>query len=210
VSSHENIFILPIELSSPASVLPMLANRYATANSTMIRKLGTFFSCIILATFIAGFYGALHDQITFSISSEYFTVFKFEQFGFLDWGNNCPRMTTAIIGFMATWWMGFLIGLMQSLVGLIHKDYKLMFKYVMKSVFITLGITVCFEIVGGIVGLLNNENLIEFCCFPYDIKDRENFVIVGSIHNFAYIGGVIGALAGIIYQAKRRKNLAVA
>jgi hypothetical protein len=145
---------LPIQLSSLARVLRLLANRYATADSTMIQKTGILFSCTILAIFIAGIYGALHDQITFSISPEYFTVFKFEQFGFSDWGNNSPRLTTAIIGFMATWWMGFFIGLLQSLVGLIHKDYKAMFKYVLNSIFITLGITVCFEIVGGMLGLL--------------------------------------------------------
>ena len=60
---------------------------------------------IVLATLLAGIYGSLHDQVTYSISSEYFTIFKFDQFGFQDWGNNNPRLTTAIIGFLATWWV---------------------------------------------------------------------------------------------------------
>ncbi|HEX8575109.1 MAG TPA: hypothetical protein VF677_02340 [Flavobacterium sp.] len=74
-----------------------------------MKKLGVLFLTIMIATLIAAVYGALHDQITYSISSEYFTVFKFDQFGFLDWGNNSPRLTTALIGILATWWVVYIL-----------------------------------------------------------------------------------------------------
>lgn len=46
-----------------------------------MNKLKVFLLIIILPTIIAGFYGILHDQLTYTISSEYFTKFKFYQFG---------------------------------------------------------------------------------------------------------------------------------
>ena len=79
-----------------------------------MKKFGILLLTIIISTLLAAFYGAIHDQVTFSISPEYFTVFKFDQFGFLEWGNQNPRMTTALIGVLATWWVGLYIGIFQG------------------------------------------------------------------------------------------------
>jgi len=40
-----------------------------------MKKIGVLFLTVITAPIIAEVYGALHDQITYTISSEYFTVF---------------------------------------------------------------------------------------------------------------------------------------
>lgn len=40
----------------------------------------------VVGSLIAGTYGILHDQVTYSIGPEYFTRFKFEQFAWADWG----------------------------------------------------------------------------------------------------------------------------
>lgn len=163
-----------------------------------MKKTGILLLTILIATLLAGIYGALHDQITFTISSEYFTIYKFEQFGFQDWGNNNSRLTTALIGFLATWWVGLNIGIVQGLVGLIHKTPRLMFKYTFNSILITLGIAVLFGIFGGIIEILTGET--DPSCFPYEIQDCKSFFIVGSIHNYGYLGGVIGAVLGLVYQ----------
>ncbi|EJL65604.1 hypothetical protein [Flavobacterium sp. CF136] len=173
-----------------------------------MRKIVILLLTIIISIVLAALYGAIHDQITYSISSEYFTVFKFDQFGFLDWGNNNPRLTTALIGVLATWWVGLYIGIFQGLVGLIHQNHKLMFRYAMNAIFITLGVTVLFGIFGFVSGKLDAETY-ENCCFPYDIKDAKNFKIVGSIHNYGYAGGEIGAFIGAAYQIIMRRKKAV-
>jgi hypothetical protein len=173
-----------------------------------MRKFGILILTIFLSVLIASIYGALHDQVTYSISSEYFTVYKFDQFGFLDWGNNNPRMTTALIGILATWWVGLYIGIFQGLVGLIHPNHKLMFKYVLQAILITLGVTLLFGIFGYIAGKFDAETYQD-CCFPYEIKDGKSFKIVGSIHNYGYIGGEIGAFIGIVYQIIKRRKKAV-
>ena len=174
-----------------------------------MKKIGILFLTIIISTVLAALYGAIHDQVTYSISSEYFTVFKFDQFGFSDWGNNNPRMTTALIGVLATWWVGLSIGIFQGLVGLIHHNHKLMFRYVLNSILITLGATLLFGIFGYFVEVLDAETY-QNCCFPYEIKDGKRFKIVGSIHNYGYAGGEIGACFGVAYQViMKRKNAVV-
>jgi hypothetical protein len=47
-----------------------------------MRKFGVFAATIFFTIIIAGLYGIIHDQITYSISPEYFTKFKYRQFGF--------------------------------------------------------------------------------------------------------------------------------
>lgn len=170
-----------------------------------MKKLGIFIISIFIAVLLAGIYGILHDQVTYSISPEYFTVFKFEQFGFQDWGHNNPRFTVGLIGFLATWWVGLFIGIFQSLVGLIHKNHKLMFRYVFHSILITLAVAVLFGIIGFVIGYFDSGKGTDACCFPYSIVDKRSFLIVGSIHNFGYIGGEVGALVGITYQIIKRR-----
>jgi len=51
-------------------------------------------------------YGIIHDQITYSISPEYYTKFKFYQFGLIKSPNDFvhnPRQMAIIVGIMATW-----------------------------------------------------------------------------------------------------------
>lgn len=61
----------------------------------------------LLGGLAAGVFGILHDQITYTISPEYFTRMKFDQFRNADFGFP-PRILVAEIGFLATWWVGLL------------------------------------------------------------------------------------------------------
>ena len=68
--------------------------------------LPTMLGYAVLGELLAGCYGIFHDQVTYSISEEYFTRFKFLQFSYADFGLP-PRVFVAEIGFLATWWVGF-------------------------------------------------------------------------------------------------------
>ena len=60
----------------------------------------------VVGALFAGLYGIPHDQVTYSISSDYFTDLKFAQFHYANFG--LPRrIFVAEIGFLATWWVGF-------------------------------------------------------------------------------------------------------
>src|SRR5262245_55465052 len=66
-----------------------------------MKKLLTLFVLIVIAIFTAGVYGIVHDQISYTVSPEYFTKFKFEQFGLVD--SPLPdRVKAGIVGFLAS------------------------------------------------------------------------------------------------------------
>jgi len=175
-----------------------------------LKKILTLLLIIGLAPIIAGLYGILHDQLTYTISPEYYTKFKFYQFGLMDMGNEAifpnPRFEVSIVGFMATWWMGLPIGLILGLVGLLHNDYKQMFKVTMKAILITIIVAFVTGLIGLAVGKLYLAEKSVDWWLPENLIDTKNFISVGSMHNFSYLGGLFGLIAGIIYSVKRKKK----
>jgi hypothetical protein len=59
----------------------------------------------LLGGVVAGSNGAVHDQVSYAISPEYFTKLKFKQFSWADFGWP-PRLFAGEVGFLATWWVG--------------------------------------------------------------------------------------------------------
>src|SRR5258708_13514776 len=91
-------------------------------------KFGVFLSSIIISVVFAGLYGMLNDQVTYTISPEYFTKFKYLQFCVKPQEFGGDRRAVAAIGFLATWWMGLIVGLVFGINGLVFKDPKTMFR----------------------------------------------------------------------------------
>lgn len=176
-----------------------------------MKKTLTVLLIIILSPIIGGVYGILHDQITYTISPEYYTKFKFYQFGLMDIGNEAifpnPRIEVSAVGFLATWWMGLPIGLILSLVGLTIKDNKQMFRVVMKAVLITIIVTFITGLIGLIYGKFVLADTELDWSFPDNLIDKKSFIAVGSMHNFSYLGGLIGLIAGMIFILKQRKSI---
>lgn len=160
----------------------------------MIRKFGIFTTTIFISVILAGLYGIIHDQITYSISAEYFTKFKYYQFGFEPTWFGGHRQTVAVIGFLATWWTGIIIGLGLGLTGLIYPDHKSMWKSIKKAVVIVF----CVAVVTGFIGFLYGKFYLVKSgvdwWMPDDLIHKDNFIIVGSIHNFSYLGGLWGLI----------------
>jgi hypothetical protein len=147
---------------------------------------------------MAGIYGFLHDQISFTVSPEYFTLLKFSQFNIPD--NLHNRIGAGIVGILATWWMGLVIGVIIIPVGLVIPNWKNYFKVMLKT-FIYVSLTaLLIGIIALIYGLINYDivNIPQFS-FPDGVVDKVNFAVVGNMHNFSYIGGIIGIIIGIIY-----------
>ncbi|HWK03760.1 MAG TPA: hypothetical protein VNS58_09015 [Puia sp.] len=97
-----------------------------------MKKFSLFLLTILLSILVAGLYGILHDQVTYTICPEYYTKFKFIQFGLADETTALlqpsPRQLVAIIGFLATWWTGIFIGIGLGLTALIFKEATAMFR----------------------------------------------------------------------------------
>lgn len=171
----------------------------------MTKKLAIYALTIIISVIIASVFGFLHNQISFSISNEYFTKFKFEQFGFVEYGLETPRLTSGIIGVWATWWFGLIIGVLLGLVGFFEKDWKDMFKKVIISIYRTILIVIVFGFLGIIIGKLVIVNFDFDWNLPKNLINQESFIVAGTMHNFSYIGGIIGLIYGVLFLVKSKK-----
>lgn len=181
-------------------------------------KFLVFIFIIIIAIVLGAVYGSIHDQLTYTISEEYYTKFKFIQFNLENWGLGSnigtdqnleiqlerPRLGAGLIGLLATWWVGLIIGVILAFVGLIHKTAKEMFRVTLKSFLLT--ITIAF--LTGLVGLLYGKLFLTATrpnwFFSKNLNNIDNFIMVGSMHNFSYLGGLIGLVIAILYSIKQK------
>ena len=169
-----------------------------------VARTGVFLLTLLCVPLIAGLYGILHDQLTYSISEEYYTRFKFIQFGMWEadppavFSN--PRTYVSIVGFRATWWTGLVIGPFIALVGFIHRDARVMLRANFKAIGITLLITALTGLTGLCYGwwFLSDGSVNRY--MPEGLLDRRHFIMVGSMHNFSYMGGALGLIGGIVYH----------
>jgi hypothetical protein len=162
-----------------------------------MRKYGILTQTIFFSIILAGLFGIIHDQVTFSICTEYFTKFKYRQFNFKAEDFGSDRLTVTAIGFLATWWIGMFIGIVLGFTSLLLKDSNMMKSVVIKSLQIIFLITIFFSFLGFIYGRYYLTQKGVDWWLPGDLNDLKGFITVGSIHNFSYIGGIIGLMAGI-------------
>jgi hypothetical protein len=175
--------------------------------SAFVPKLGAFANYLLLSVIAAGLFGALHDQISYTVSPEYFTKFKFVQFAWL--GSTLPaRVRAAEIGFLASWWMGIPLGLLTGLAGFIHADAARMRRALLLSLPVITGFTLLFALTGLILGFLKTAEL-DLADYPErfippDLDEPRRFICAGTMHNFAYLGGALSIpLAWIFHIAWR-------
>jgi len=176
-----------------------------------MKKVFSFLALFVLAMLIAGIFGVVHDQVSFTVSSEYFTKFKFRQFGFLD--PAVPeRVRVAMIGFLASWYMGIPIGLVVGRLALIYPTTSEMFRFGARS----FGLLVAFVGLIAISGLgfgyfrtaSGDLDRHSQWFVPSNILYVRRYLCAGYMHNAAYLGGAVGAIgfALIHYVARRRKR----
>ena len=185
-----------------------------------MNKLIALILILIIAPILGAVYGIIHDQITYSISEEYYTKFKFIQFGLQNWGMGQnvgteksreiifqnPRFGAAIIGTLATWWVGLIIGIFLGLIGLIHRNGKEMLKATSKSIVLTTGIALLTGLIGLLYGKLFLVGNPPNWYLPDNLIERGTFIMVGSMHNFSYLGGLIGLICGIIFSIRQKRK----
>jgi hypothetical protein len=158
------------------------------------------------AGLLAGIYGAVHNQISYTVSPEYFTQFKFQQFQI---GEDIPdRLGAAIVGWNAAWWMGILIGMVLIPMGLFIRGNAPFF-WVMIRVF---GIVVLTTLIVGLAALavafvvVDAEMVGEIEIYGKKMTDDLAVVRAGTMHNFSYLGGAFGLVLGglTILRSRRR------
>jgi hypothetical protein len=143
---------------------------------------------------VAGGFGVIHDQITFTLSPEYFTRMKFEQFRAADLGFP-PRVFVAEIGFLATWWVGLIATWFLARIAL--KKGTRPGRRVAGAIGSILAITTLFGIVGYFAGpaLLAERPGWQDSLESMGVTDITSFQRVAGIHLASYVGAALGWIA---------------
>lgn len=176
----------------------------------IVQKIGVYFLMLIFAAVVAGIYGVLHDQISYTFSEEYFTQFKFKQFG-IPWAYDSPRLGAAYVGALATWWMGVLVFVLLGLFGFMFSSPVQMAKSLAKSFLVVIVVALITGIAGLVYGYhqVNQQTINEYMQWVKPgVMNPIQFVRVGFMHNASYFGGLTGLLSGVVYLIilKRRYN----
>lgn len=167
-----------------------------------LTKLVMFPLLMTLGCVVAGLYGAMHDQVSYSVSPDYFHAFKFHQFRIPPERQN--RVGAALVGWQATWWMGAIIGVPLLTAGLLLPGTGAYCKHCL----IAFLVVVATAMLVGLAALafayqtITPEHLPHFS-FPKRV-DQVAFSRAGVMHNFSYLGGFLGIATGLIYLAWAR------
>jgi hypothetical protein len=162
-----------------------------------------FVFLVVLAVILSGLYGMIHNQISYTVSPEYFTKFKFHQFGLTDL--DLPdRVKASIVGFLASWWMGIPIGLIIGTCGFIHEGHRQMLKITLWSYVIVIVVTFLTGLGGLEYGWIKTQtiNLDDYqgWYIPNNLVDLRRFLCAGYVHNASYLGGIIAIFVAAIFQ----------
>ena len=176
----------------------------------LVKKIFWMPALLLMACAVSGIYGMIHDQLSYTISPDYFHHLKFEQFRISPHLHN--RIGVAQVGWFATWWMGLLVGPPLILAGLFipHPlDYA---RITTKSFFLAIVTAATIGLLGLAIAVPVHvtKHLPNFS-FPAGVQDQEAFLEVGVLHTASYAGGLAGlfvALAYLIYQGFRCRRAA--
>lgn len=161
----------------------------------------------VLGGLLAGVYGMVHDQITYSISHDYFTQFKFAQFHYADFGWP-PRVFVAEIGFLATWWVGFIGAWFIARLTVPSFPPALAFRCTLRGFAVIFAVALTAFVVAYILGMRHGPDYSAWQPLAPRLSNSEmrGFVQVAYIHNAGYLGGLIGLVAAIVYIQKFKKT----
>jgi hypothetical protein len=168
-----------------------------------MNKVGMSLLFLPVAMLTAGLFGVLHNQISYSVSNEYFTKFKFIQFDLLD--STIPeRIRAAKVGFLASWWMGIPLGLVCGSAGFIQRSPDLMQRALVWSIPVIVCLTLAIALVGLVYGWRQTGtiNLVSYRLWyiPANTQELRRFLCAGYMHNAAYIGGALSIPAAWIFH----------
>jgi drug/metabolite transporter (DMT)-like permease len=162
----------------------------------------------VAACLFAGVYGALHNQISYTVCPEYFTKYKFHQFRIDD---RLPdRVGAAIVGWKAAWWMGIVIGILLIPVGLVMRGTGPYFWGMIRVFGVVTITTMCVGIGALAVSYVTTSaDVGNFTRYGNEITNDVAFAHAGAMHNCSYLGGLMGIISGgcaINVQRRRQRE----
>lgn len=157
----------------------------------------------IVACLLAGAYGAVHNQISYTVSPEYFTRFKFAQFR-IDPALS-DRQGAALVGWQASWWMGIVVGVFVIPFGLLIRDTYAYLCAVLRVFGLVLLTTMSFGFIALAISYvtISPADVGELSIGGNHISEPAAFMRAGMMHNFSYVGGLVGVVVGMTSLLRR-------
>lgn len=172
-----------------------------------MKKIAIIPLLFLIGCLFAGVYGALHNQISYAVSPEYFTQYKFHQFRI---SPDLPnRLGAAIVGWHASWWMGIVIGIVVIPFGLRIPGVGQYFLGTTRS-FAVVALT---ALVVGLLALLIAFLVIDAGIagqqtrYGNEVENDVAFLRAMTMHNCSYLGGLVGIITGCISIVARRRKI---
>lgn len=174
--------------------------------SDFLRTAGRILAWLFIAILSAVLYGVVNDQITLTLSPEYFTVFKRSEFypllQALGLEDAPVRIEALVVGTAATWWFGGILGIVLSLTGNAGRSQRLSTRAYVGAIGMVMCVTVVVSVISGLIAYIAepwvNPSVTEWPFLDGITAIRPAFA-VGWWHNGAYAG----ALAGTIWACLR-------
>lgn len=161
---------------------------------TRAGKFPIFFLLLALAAVSAAIFGALHNQLSYSVGPRYFTEIKFPQFAIP--ADTAPRLGAAAVGVLASWWMGVLVALPAFLFGLFTvPSARTYFAAGLGAIGLVIVLATAAALLGLTGGLIAaNTGLLDTYLVLPEEPLRTDFLRAGFMHDASYAAGALGAL----------------
>lgn len=163
----------------------------------------------MVGAILAGIYGAIHDQVSYSISEEYFTKVKFHQFSYADFGLH-PRIFAAEVGFLASWWVGMIVAWFLARLGLTELPEPPRRACIVRAFSIVFLTAIVAGAGGLVVGMVRTSSADLRAWDEWqralELTNLRGFVIVAHLHDASYLGWLLGLIAAAIYVRKNARR----
>ncbi len=167
-----------------------------------------FLVLVALAILAAGLFGALHNQLSYSVGASYFHDLKFAQFGISETMQN--RLGAASVGWQASWWMGLVVGTPAFALGLVAIRHPTRYLLAGMSAMAAVVCVVLLFAMGGLVLGMIAPGFAHQLPLPDGVTDTESFLRAALMHEAAYYGGFAGILVALwaVWQGRRAERMA--
>lgn len=174
-----------------------------------MNKILAYLAFIFISSIVAAIYGVVHDQISYTLSEEYFTKFKFIQFN-VKWAYEQPRIGAAYVGVLASWWMGAVLSSLLGIYGFFFINWQSMLTVLLKTLAVVIVISALVSSLGIVYGyyMVTEETYILYEEYlRVGVTNPVQFLRAGFMHNASYAGGLAGLLFGFIYLYITKRRL---
>ena len=160
---------------------------------------------ILASCLVAGAYGALHNQLSYSVGSAYFHDLKFAEFGIPPDQHN--RIGAALIGWRASWWMGAFMGIAVFGLASVLVPAKHLLPLGLGVLFLAVFVTTIGAL-GGLLLAILGPSIPVIADSLSQLPPDPGFRRAALMHEGSYIGGALGGLIALwtIWRARRSLN----